>query len=142
MRVSPLPCAALLLILSGCGAEPEPQVAAGLHPSRREVLAHALARADQDGDGRIQQEEYLHFSDDLDSFRRHDADGDSAWSLPELEAALLDADPLRGMKLATGPQRGGGPEAGPGAGHGQPGEHRQRNGQGGPQRPPGPRRQP
>jgi hypothetical protein len=142
MRANATPASVLLLGLLACGAEPEAPQAAGLHPAREAVLAHALARADGDADGLIQREEYLRFNDDPDGFMRYDTDGDGALGLAELEAALQDADPLLGMKLSAGPGRNGGPQAGPGGRRDGPGAHRQRNGPDGPRRPPEQRRQP
>jgi hypothetical protein len=115
---------ALCALLIGCDVQPGSTGTPPLHPSRQEVLARALARADDDGDGRVQRTEFLHYSDDRDSFARYDRDGDDALDLEELDLAIDDADPTTGMLMGPTPRGAPGQQGGSEGRRGGPGGHK------------------
>jgi hypothetical protein len=109
----------LMCLLLGCSGEPSQPAAEGRYASRQQVFTELLAEIDADGNGRVEAAEYQRF-DPQGSFELYDTNGDGAWSLGELEAALMDADPAALKMHGPGPggQGGHGGRGGPGQGGG------------------------
>ena len=84
----------VLAALAGCPPADPGAPARTRYPDERAVLAEALARADADGDRRLQAAEYERYPQGGGAeFRKLDADGDGSLDLVEFGDAVRHEDP-------------------------------------------------
>ena len=81
------------------------------YPSEMDVFEEIIARIDQDGDGKVSEDEFEQFSSTHQSFRALDTDGNDLLDAVEVGHAVMNSEPgfKRLPSLSAPPGRGGPP---------------------------------